>query len=237
MNSPEPHLPAPRTYKHVPFVPAVDPDDLKRVWNVRPPWTATSHKDACSPGADVGAVVQRRHMIGMLVGRKLLEPWAHDELLDDAVFRVVAEFPLHERQIMPPYMIPGDELYPFDPNAFLQRLVRETGIAHEWKPLPTTIPDGGRSHYRFSVSGPVEDPDRAARNKTRDLLLQIWRRFSGIDNFVGPEEARAQLSNVWFDDFLIANTDLVQRVVGAYRQNNGVGMDLFTEIEQRASKR
>jgi hypothetical protein len=51
MNSPD--LPPPRTYKDVPPVPAVDPEDLKRVWNVKPPWTQDSHKDACSPGADV----------------------------------------------------------------------------------------------------------------------------------------------------------------------------------------
>jgi len=114
MNSPEAYLPAPRTYKDVPLVPAVDPDDLKRVWNVKPPWTARSHEEACKPGADVGAVVGRRHMINTLVLHKLLGPLTHDEKLDDAVFQLAATFPLHEQQFTD-YMIPGDELYPFDP--------------------------------------------------------------------------------------------------------------------------
>lgn len=55
MNSPAPYFAAPRTYKDVPLIPPVDPDDLKRVWNMKPPWTAHSHEDACSPGADVSA--------------------------------------------------------------------------------------------------------------------------------------------------------------------------------------
>jgi hypothetical protein len=81
MSSHAPHLHAPRTYKGVPFVPAVDPDDLRRVWNLKPPWRANSREDVCSPGADVGAVVQRRHMINTLVIHKLLAPWTHDEEL------------------------------------------------------------------------------------------------------------------------------------------------------------
>jgi len=76
MNSPE--LPPPHTYKDAPLVPAVDPEDLKRAWNVKLPWTQDSHKDACSPGADVAAVVRRRHMIDMLVGFTLLAPWTRD---------------------------------------------------------------------------------------------------------------------------------------------------------------
>lgn len=40
------------------------------------------------------------------------------------------------------------------------------------------------------------------------------------------------------DDFLIANTDLVQRVLEAHRQKPGAaGLDLMMEIEQRAGKR
>ena len=54
---------------------------------------------------------------------------------------------------------------------------------------------------------------------------------------VGPEEARAHMSTVWFEDFLIANTDIVERVVDAYRQQPGAaGMDLMMEIEKRASR-
>jgi hypothetical protein len=88
----------------------------------------------------------------------------------------------------------------------------------------------------FSVSGAVPDPDRDARSKTRELLWQIWKRFSGVDDIVGPEEARAKLSHIWFDDFLIANTDLVQRVLDTHRQAGHIGMDLLPEIEERASR-
>jgi hypothetical protein len=118
MNSP--NLPPPRTYKDVPLVPAVDPEDLKRVWNVKPPWKADSHKEACSPGADVAAVVRRRDMIDTLVRRKLLASWTLEDLLDDAVFHLAAT--LHE-ELRVDYSIPGDELFPFDPNAFMQQLV------------------------------------------------------------------------------------------------------------------
>jgi len=54
---------------------------------------------------------------------------------------------------------------------------------------------------------------------------------------VGPEEARAHMSTVWFEDFLIANTDIVERAVGAYRQKPSVaGTDPMMEIENRASR-
>jgi hypothetical protein len=55
---------------------------------------------------------------------------------------------------------------------------------------------------------------------------------------VAPEEARAHLISALFEDFLIANMDLVQRVLEAHRQEPGAaGLDLIMEIEQRASKR
>src|ERR1700751_3122847 len=222
MNSPEPYLPAPRTYKDVPLVPAVDPEDLKRVWNLKPPWTAHSHEDACSPGANVGGVVSGRHMIDTLVTFKMLGPWTHDEQLDDAVFALAATFPLHEMQITD-YMISGDELHPFDPNAFLQKLVEETGIAHVWDPVRTKVEEGGRRYVTTSASfkGAIPDPERGAIGKARQLLWMIWGRFSGVNDMIGPEVARAQLSGVLFDNFLIANTDIVERVVHALRQKPG----------------
>jgi hypothetical protein len=151
------------------------------------------------------------------------------------VFRLAASFPLHERQHVP-YKITGDELYPFDPNAFLQSLVEETGVAHTWEPVPTKITDGGRSYAMSFMPSAAPDSDREARHKTRALLRLIWNRFSGIDDVVGPEQARAELSAVLFEDFLIANTDLVQRVVDAYRNADHVGMDTLPEIEERANQ-
>lgn len=83
----------------------------------------------------------------------------------------------------------------------------------------------------------VQGREREARAMTRELLWQIWRRFSGIDDVVAPEEARAHMSTIGFEDFLIANTDIVERVVDACRQKPGVaGMDVMMEIEKRASR-
>lgn len=94
------------------------------MWEVKPPWERDSHKDACGPGADVGPVMSRKHMIDMLIRFKLLVPWLRNGQPDRAVFRLAATFPLHECQ-RPDYSIPGDELWPCDPNAFVQRVVEE----------------------------------------------------------------------------------------------------------------
>ena len=237
MNSPD--FPPPRTYKDVPLVPAVDPEDLKRVWNVKPPWTEDWYKDAYRPGADVTAVAWRRHMINTLVTIKLLVPWTHEDTLDDAVFRLAASFPLHEHQSIE-YQIPGDELWGFDPNAFAQRMVEETGVAHVWEPVVTKVSEGGRGYgFTFGIlRGETRDLDRDARSKTRQLLWNLWQRFSGIEsaNMLQDREHLSVVS-VLFEDFLIANTELVQRVVDGLRQDGYVGKDLLMEIERRAMQR
>ena len=219
----------------MPLVPAVDPEDLKRVWNVKPPWTQDSHKNACRPGADVAAVVKRRFMLDTMLGFKLLAPWTHEDTLDDAVFRVAASFPLHEEQGLD-YMIPGDERFAFDPNAFVQRLVEETGVAHMWEPVATKVAEDGRGYcYTAGVQGAAPDPDRDARFTARQLLWIIWRRFSGIEsaNMLQDREGLSVVS-VLFEDFLIANTELVQRMVDKLRQDGYVEKELLIEIEQRA---
>jgi hypothetical protein len=232
MNSAD--LSPPRTYKDVPLVPAVDPEDLKRVWNVKPPWTQDSHKDACSPGADVAAVMRRRHMLNALVIFKLLAPWTHDDMLDDSVFRLAATFPLHEHQI------PGDELWGFDPNAFAQHLVEETGVAHVWEPVVTKVSEDGRGYCSVSASirGAAPDLDHEARLKARQLLWNIWQRFSRIE-FANMLQEREHLSvvSVLFEDFLITNLELVQSVVDKLRQGRYVEKDLLMEIERRAVQR
>jgi hypothetical protein len=178
-------------------------------------------------------------MLRTLTDFKLLTPWMHDEHLDEAVFRLAATFPLHESQHKA-YMIPGDEYYPFDPNSFVQRLVEETGIAHVWEPVPTKVPDGGRTFVTssFAVQGQVRDPDRDATQKARQLLWEIWRRFAGVDESLTRRngDRDSQLATILFADFLIGNTDLVQQVVAEFRKNEWVGMDLLVELENRARK-
>ncbi|HMK21067.1 MAG TPA: hypothetical protein VK466_01960 [Terriglobales bacterium] len=235
-----PDLPAPRTYRDVPLIPPVDPDDLKRVWNIKPPWKANSAEQACCPGANVAAVVSRRHMLDMLVNFKLLAPWTREDQLDDAVFRLAAAFPLHEQQDSD-YQIPGDEYWPFDPSAFVHRLVEETGIAHVWEPVATKVAEGGRGYVTVSakIRGAVSDPDHEARYKARQLLWSIWSRFSGHEQLLSrPDVESIRLSASLFADFLIANADLVQRVTDECRRPPGaVGLETLMEIEQRAIKR
>jgi hypothetical protein len=233
----DPSLPCRTLYEPNDPIPPVDPDNLRRVWNVKPPWTAHSRDEACSPGADVSAVVRRHSMLQTLTTLNLLAPWTHDGHLDEAVFRLAATFRLHELRRQA-YMIPGDEFYPFDPNAFLERLVEETGIAHVWEPVAVKVAEGGRCYVSFSfgVQGQVADPEREARQKTRELLWAIWRRFSGVDELLTRADAQSasQLTATFFADFLIANTDLVQQVVEAYRQGQHVGKDVMMEVERRA---
>src|SRR5712691_8738536 len=114
-------------------IPPVDPEDIKRCWNLRPPWNpGNDQQSACSPGADVEAVFRRWAMIDTLSCFRLLTPWQHGEEVDDAVFRVAATFPI--REFRPKnYMIPGDERFGLDPNAFVQRLIEETGMPHVWE--------------------------------------------------------------------------------------------------------
>ena len=132
-------IPKFETYAEGEPIPPVDPEDIKRFWHVKPPWCSGNDvQSACSPGADVAAVFRRWGMIGTLTIHKLLTPWQHGEELDDAVFRIAATLPLHEVTDHS-YMIPGDEHFGFDPNAFVQRLVEETGIAHEWEPVATKV--------------------------------------------------------------------------------------------------
>lgn len=87
-------------------------------------------------------------MIGTLNIFKLLTPWQQGEELDDAVFRVAATFPLRELKHKN-YMMPGDEYFGFDPNAFVQQLIDETGIPHVWEPAQTKVGEGGRHVYLF----------------------------------------------------------------------------------------
>jgi hypothetical protein len=59
---------------------------------------------------------------------QLLAPWHQGVELHEAVFRIAATFPLRYLKHKS-YMIPGDEHFGFDPNAFVQRLIEETGIS------------------------------------------------------------------------------------------------------------
>lgn len=82
-------------------VPAVDPADLRSMGAMQLPLTNASgqstamsihlYERACSPGADVHAVLYRVWMLQMLAGpMNILSPWRRDGELADAVFEVAA---------------------------------------------------------------------------------------------------------------------------------------------------
>lgn len=124
-------------------------------------------------------------MIGTTLGCKLLNPWQQGEELDDAVFQVAATFP--PRQLgHKSYMMPGDELFGFDPNGLVQRLIKETGTPNVWEPIRTQIPEGGRGYLSFSASceGQVPNQEREAKRQARDLLWAIWSRLANLDEMM-----------------------------------------------------
>ena len=52
--------------------------------------SAESYKQACKPGADVGAVFERVSHLSILQELGVLASWLNDGVPDDAVFHVVA---------------------------------------------------------------------------------------------------------------------------------------------------
>src|SRR6266446_1955033 len=106
-----------KTYADGEPIPPVEPEDLTRRWSIKPPWTAEALQAAWSHEADSSAVSRRDGMVRTLISYKLLEPWQHGEELDEAVFRIAAIFPIRELRPKSP-MIPGDDYFGFDPNAF-----------------------------------------------------------------------------------------------------------------------
>jgi hypothetical protein len=228
-----------KTYADGEPIPSVDPEDIKRFWHVKPPWhTGNDVQSASSPGADVAAVFRRWAMIDTLTTYNLLTPWQHGEDLDDAVFRIAATFPLREHRSKP-YMITGDEHFGFDPNAFVQRLVEETGIAHTWEPVQIKVPEGGRGFTFVSANfeGQVPNPEREAKRNARELAWHIWKRFApSLDQVLShrDKEQASQVVATLFADFLMDNMDLVSQVETGFKAGNGGDLDALMELEQRA---
>ena len=92
------------------FVPEVDPVDLELVFQLcggsnltpeskRAATGVSVFERACSPGADVRAVCYRAAMLELMCGIGLLLPWSHNGVLDKAVIRVAAIFPMEKMQV------------------------------------------------------------------------------------------------------------------------------------------
>jgi hypothetical protein len=238
----DPSIPKFKTYAEGEPILPVDPEDIKRFWHVKPPWgPGNDEQSACSPGADTAAVYRRWVMIQTLTTYNLLTPWQHGEELDDAVFRIAATFPLRELKSKP-YMISGDERFGFDPNAFVQRLIEETGVSHVWEPVATKIAEGGRCIVTQSVdfAGQVPNPEREAKRKTRQVVWNIWKRFApSLDQVLAhsDKEHASEVVATIFADFLIDNIDLVRQVEDSFRGHAGDSkLDPMIELERRAQR-
>jgi hypothetical protein len=181
-------------------IPPVDPEDLKRRWSTRKQrLTCEAARTGQSQEADRVAVSHRFRMVSMLAEDfnhgQLLAPWKHGEDLDDAVFRLAATFPMRPlRQHV--YMVPGDSMAGFDPNAFVEKLIEETGISHTWKPVLARIPEGSSScgYMKLRVGREGQAPpdpkagaealkkfiapqsEREAKHDARELLWAVWSK-------------------------------------------------------------
>jgi hypothetical protein len=189
----------------------------------------------------LAAVSSRDGMIRTLIIYKLLAPWQRGQELDDAVFRVAATFPIRYLKHKS-YMIPGDEHFGFDPNAFVHKLIEETGISHVWEPVQTKIPEGGRALSTCSAGfeGQAPNPERNATHQARQIRWEIWERFApSLDEVVShsDKEHAAEAVATFFADFLLDNIDLVRQLENSFKDLQHVPLDPFlSELERRAQR-
>ena len=215
-------------------VPPVEPEAIKRVRNLKQPH---SSEDMCTAHAPYnGAAIVRDGMIGMLIHLKLLAPWQHGEELHDGVYRVAATFPM--RVFDRVYKLAGDDIYPFDPNAFVQRLVEETGISHTWEPIRTKTHEGGFLYTRLRAYCKGQEPDleEEAKRDARELLWDVWSRYQDLSQL--SRESKTSFAHtvaILFADFVIDNIDLARKFTS--RSSGGEGADplaILAELERRA---
>lgn len=196
-------------------------------------------KAALSPEAEFSDVTSRHGMVKTLASYnkgQLLAPWHHGEELHEAVFRIAATFPLRYLKHKS-YMIPGDEHFGFDPNAFVRRLIEETGVSHVWEWVATKIPEGGRCFITMRIPGRVPDMEREAKHKAREILWEIWKRFApSLDQVVSHiDKEEASIVATFFANFLLDNIDLVRQLEDAFRDPQHIPLDpLLSELERRA---
>lgn len=224
-------------------IPPVDPEELKRRWNIKPPWTREAMETAWRFEADISAVSHRARMIRELADYnrgQLLAPWHHGEQLDDAVFRIAATFPLHVVKFRP-YIIAGDEIFGFDPNAFVQRLIEKTGISHTWEPVAIKMGEGGRNFVMSGFECQPRNLELEAKRQTRELVWNIWKRFApSLDQVLSAcdKEHASEVVATFFSDFLLDNIDLVRQLEAAFKEPQSIPLDpILTELEQRAQGR
>jgi hypothetical protein len=112
-------------------VPTIDVADFKSLWSIYRDMEARNVgsigirilRDACSAGADVGAVLYRGSMIDLMemCPGDLLARWKRSGEFDEVVFRVAATIPMKWVE----GGVPQSHL-PSDVDAFIQELQKES---------------------------------------------------------------------------------------------------------------
>jgi hypothetical protein len=120
------------------LVPAVDPADLKNAWKMQNEFQARHpgqqvstgvefYKRACSPQADVGAVVSRVSVLGRVQHEAeaghFRFPWIHDGVPEEVVFKIIATIPMAELQ---PGMV--HEGFPVDVEELIRQIENESRV-------------------------------------------------------------------------------------------------------------
>lgn len=116
-------------------VPSVNVGDFKSVWAFYQDIKSPLHQGAvdvdsiiehaCSPGANIGAILYRCMMLRFLemMRRDLLSTWEQNGQFQDAVFRVVARIPMNHMGEGLFHHIPFDV---FDVETFFEELRKES---------------------------------------------------------------------------------------------------------------
>jgi len=246
-------IPKFKAYSEGEAIPPVDPEDIKRMHEYERTHSKVGAngcqwlqglKAAISPEADFSDVSSRHGMIGRLTIYKLLDPWQNGVELHEAVFRIAATFPFRYLNYKS-YKIPGDEHFGFDPNAFVQKLIEETGISHVWEPVQVKVPEGGRCIVTSRIPTRIPNPgeripptERDANGQARQILWEIWKRFSpSLDQVLAAsdKEEAAHIVATFFANFLLDNVDLVRQLEDAFREPRRIPLDpILSELERRA---
>ncbi len=219
-------------------VPAVDPLAVKRCWNARHHGTRETMQTESVPGAELWAVSARTGSIATMTHLKLLAPWQRGDELDGGVYRVAATIPMrvYRRRM---YKRGGDDRFPFDPNAFLKRLIEETGIEYSWEPIPTKLSEGdfSLSTFRLTFKGQEHlkpDPEQEAKRNARDLLWDVWSRYQRFE--LSPLLDQKDFTHfvaLMFGGFVIDNIELARKIFS--RSGDGPSpASIIAELERRA---
>ena len=224
-------------------IPSVDSDDIRKTWeydrthsrvNANGWEWLIARRAVCSDGADVDDVGSRCHMIDRLVSYDkghLIGPWKHGDELDPVVFRIAATFPLRCVEYKN-YQMPGDDLWEFDPNAFVRQLMEETGVQHTWQEITIRVSGGGRHFVRCTI-GNRADPNTEARRSTRQLLWSICERCNDLMSTLGKDHP--EVATGFFADFLIDNIELVQKVENGFKTQRFPELSILQEAEEKAA--